>query len=645
MAGRFDSTGERRRAAQPFAALLWTLALGLLPTDLGAQAQAQAQGTGPPSGSAAVRKPATKGQAAAAAARPVPTPTPPTPVAMPKDAASVEPEPIPDFNQPPPLPMPAPREGERPKFDPALTRTEGPAPADAADPGLPPAREAGGGGGGGAAKAEGDEADAFTLPADRLPVGKGRVQLSVEVHANPVLNLGKESTVKLIVINESNTDAFGVTVVYQLPDGLEYVSATPEGVQAPVNKSLYVFKKPVVSGNNGEWTIVLKVVARSVKPCEHTASVTAKAGSRASTTVQEPKLKVEVNVSPSRLLKGRQATYEIVVTNPGSGPARNVVVQAKLTSGLKVGSEDVVEQVIKLIRVGERVALDALIVDAVAGGQQSVTVDVTSPDVNQVIADHKVVRSVEVTRPELVAKVSGPEYRYTNQACDYKITVTNPGTAPTQNVNVVATMPSAGGKMAEIPQGATWDKNTRKLRWRLDRIEPAQSIDLTFPYLTNAAGLYRVAIEATAGELKSMDQFSTEVSGLAVLDLQVSQDTRIIDVGQTTYYDIKIKNTGTKEATNLSLSGTLTNLTVVQDFGLEKGEAKINPDGKIIFPLIDRLDPGSEKTLSLELKPKGPGAAKGSFSLGHADQGDEGNVEDVIATTVTGNGRTRPPGK
>ena len=63
----------------------------------------------------------------------------------------------------------------------------------------------------------GPVADPFALPPDRMGIGKQRVQLSVEVQASPIINLGKESTVRLVVKNESNVDASGVSLVYQLP--------------------------------------------------------------------------------------------------------------------------------------------------------------------------------------------------------------------------------------------------------------------------------------------------------------------------------------------------------------------------------------------------------------------------------------------
>ncbi len=121
-----------------------------------------------------------------------------------------------------------------------------------------------------------------------------------------------------------------------------------------------------------------------------------------------------------------------------------MIVQAKLSSGLRLGSDDIVEQTIAEIEPGERVELEPLIVDTVAGGQQTCTVEVRSPDVNTVVEDQRVTRNIEVTKPELAVKLAGQDIRYTGQTNEYKLTVTNPGTAPAKKVKVVAALPAAG---------------------------------------------------------------------------------------------------------------------------------------------------------------------------------------------------------
>ncbi len=646
MIGRFDSTPDRRRArrrdgaGRRAARAASILAVAALLAVAGPRPAARAQAP-----RAQAPKAQVKGITLAPTEPPAPVPGRPDPIAGP--TGGMPPLTLPG-DGPPPGPLSTlPADDPRPRRDPLVEPAEaaeppgddkGPLPEARLPTGSTPPPAAG----------PAEAADPFALPPDRLGLGKQRVQLSVEVQAGKVVNLGKEAPVKLVVTNESNADASGVSVVYQLPDGLQLVSSTPEATPVPANKALFHWKKPMLAAS-AEWVIVLKVVATEVRSCEHAATVTAKTGSRAATTVQEPKLKVEAIASPGRLLKGSQVTFQIAVTNPGSGPARNVTVQAKLSSGLRLGNEDLVEQTIAEILPGGRVELDPLIVDTVAGGQQTCTVNVQSPDVNPVAENQRVIKAVEVTRPDLTVKLTGQEFRYTGQTSEYKLTVSNPGTAPVKKVKVAVSLPSAGGKLIEKPSGATFDVSTRKLFWNIAQIEPNQSVDMTFLYGTSTPGLYRAAAEATSGEIHRTDTITTEVSGIAVLELQITPTARVIDVGKTAYYDIVIKNTGSKGATRLQLSGDLTNkyLKPVKFFGLDNAEVKYNVEtGKFVFPEIDHLDPGQSITVSLQVQATQAGPAGAHVFLAHAEMGpDEAKIEDVVATIIPGNRRPTPTAK
>jgi uncharacterized repeat protein (TIGR01451 family) len=346
---------------------------------------------------------------------------------------------------------------------------------------------------------------------------------------------------------------------------------------------------------------------------------------------------------PGRVLKGEQVTFQISVLNPGTGPARNVTVLARLSSGMKYRGDDQVEQTIDEIGPGQRFDLDPLIADTVAGGQQSCTVDARSADVTANLEDQRITRNVEVTKPDLTVKLEGHNERFTGQTNEYKLTVTNPGTAQAKKVRVVASLPQQGGKLIELPKGAKFDQATRKLIWSIPQLEPLQTVELGFIYGTSTPGLYRATAEATSGELRASDTMTTDVSGIAVLDLQVTQTARVMDVGKTNYYDITIKNSGTKEATRLQLSGKVPkNLKVTKHFNVEKGEFKFNQDsGQFIFPEIDRLGVGQTITLSIEVQATESGPAGCHVFLGHAEMAAEDKVEDVISTTVTSNSRAR----
>ena len=87
-----------------------------------------------------------------------------------------------------------------------------------------------------------------------------------------------------------------------------------------------------------ERIINVKVKPIKVGPFEHAATVTMLAGSKSRTIVREPKLKVEQTATTGKVLKGQPVQFRITISNPGDGPARNVLVQARLSPGLRVDS-------------------------------------------------------------------------------------------------------------------------------------------------------------------------------------------------------------------------------------------------------------------------------------------------------------------
>ena len=499
----------------------------------------------------------------------------------------------------------------------------------------------------GSSGAKAEAADPFVIQPDRFATGKGTVKLSVEVRAGSVINLGKEATIRIVVHNDGTNDAFGVSVVYLLPESLQFVASESPEIKDAVNPQIYTWNKPMIAAG-GEWSIGVKVLAKGSKACEHVATVAAKTGSKAAMLVQEPKLKVEAIASPGRILKGGQVKYEITVSNLGTGPAHDVNIQAKLSDGLRLGQDDLVEQVIDVLKAGERRQLDPLIVDTVAGGVQGCTIDVRSPDVNAIPEDHHVVRTVAVTRPELAVELSGPEKRVTGQSGDYKLTVVNTGDAPAKGVAVSVAMPQQGGKLPRLPTGAKFNVKERKLVWTIAQLEPNQTIENKFPYETSTPGFYRYSAEAVSGPLRVSKQLLTEVVGIADLDLQLTQTDRVIDVGKTTYYDFVIKNFGTKEATKLQLSGTLVNLKVKQQFSEDSpGEFVFKPEtdkqpAQFIFPEIPRLGPGQSITLSLEVEALRGGKASASVSLAHDEMGADENAKIIQAITTTVTDLNRP---
>jgi multidrug resistance efflux pump len=240
---------------------------------------------------------------------------------------------------------------------------------------------------------------------------------------------------------------------------------------------------------------------------------------------------------------------------------------------------------------------------------------------------------------ELAVKLIGEAKRFTGQNISYKIQVSNTGRMPATDVRVGVTLPKEGGKLIALPSSSKFDVQNRKLRWFIPRVEPGQTIDLAFAYGTSTPGSYRASVQVSSDQAPlAEDRLLTEVQAIAALDLNVTQQSRIVDVGKHNIYDITIKNVGSKPVNRVQVNGKLTkNLKLIKAFNIDKGELKFNPElGEFVFPEIEVLPVGKTITLNLEVEPLESGPAGCHVFLGHAEMlPGEPMTEDTVSTTVT----------
>jgi uncharacterized repeat protein (TIGR01451 family) len=464
----------------------------------------------------------------------------------------------------------------------------------------------------------------YVLPLERLPMGRNTVGLSVDVQAPSVVSINQETKLKIVVRNTGSSEAMGVVVRDQLPEGLVFVRSQPS--TEPVGQILTWVLGTMAANSDRVLTVTVKPT--QVGSFDHAATVTMRAGGKSRTLVQEPKLKVEQTVKRSKVLKGGQVEFKIVVSNPGTGPARKVVVQAKLSQGLHHEQGDHIEQTIDVIKPGEHVELDTLIADATAAGKQTCTVTALSPDVAQQGDETKDILEMSVVEPKLDLKLSGPPKRYTDTVATYKLTLQNLGTAVAKNVKAYASIP-IGGTVLPDPTNVAYDRQydrvKRRLLWTIPQLDPKARVELSFSVRLGGIQLYQIAADARAEAplfLIAKDTCSTDVTGMPDVDFQVSERRRVVDVGEQTTYEIRLKNHGSKEASQLLVTARLSDqLEVDRTVGLPQGEqAGMSRDGRdVTFPRVDHLAPKSEIVLTLRVKAVKPGIAKCEVFLVHDD--------------------------
>jgi uncharacterized repeat protein (TIGR01451 family) len=495
--------------------------------------------------------------------------------------------------------------------------------------------------------AAGSSADARLSTAERLPLGKQSVAVSVDVQAPATMNLTKQATFKLIVRNTGTGDAYNVRVDDELPAGLTFISSQPEMKLAGDGHRLIWLLNLLPGGSDR--VITIKVQPTKTGPFDHVATVQFETGCKSRTTVLQPRLKVDIIANPSvgKVLKGQQVTFDVSIQNTGDGPARNVAIRAKLSPGLKhesgpKGDEPMVyELTLPELPAGATEKLDPLVADAILGGTQQCMVTALSDDVVPNPEESENIKKIEVVEPKLKLAVDGPEQRYTDTVADYTITLENPGTAPARKVRVMVTLPISG-KLIKCPPEARFDTPTSKLYWTIDQVDfGTKARTLAFQVRMGGIGSYDVVAQAIGeGTLKASERKVTEVVGIADVDLVVSESKRVLDVGGKTTFHIRLRNYGTKDATRLLVKAELSANLKFEGWGSANQDVKGQKsptENVVVFQGIDKLGPGKEMILGIVASVTGadPKLATCRVSVTHDDLPDNNKFEDMAGVKVT----------
>jgi hypothetical protein len=531
------------------------------------------------------------------------------------DVAPVsEPEPV----SPPPAGIPAGDPGSFSTYDPGNAIAAAPAmprptqtppdfssaePAAPADPSITAS----------AAPRDGIGAMADTL-ADRLPEGPRDVQLNLDVAMPPTANINLPMKAVVTLRNEGRDDAFDVVVRLPLPDGLEHIESSPPADAMEDDNRTLVWKWASLPTADSR-TIDLSVKPLKAVPMDLVPRVSTVMAAKSRTAVQEPKLKIDLVGPSGEQLKGTNFDFQVTLRNVGNGPARAVNLIAGLSGGLQGYDEDGslndarrFELRIGDLSPGEVRGPFPLPVRADSQGPQTCTIKAESPDV--VPETPVATKEVTVVAPKLTLDVVGPESRPVGSVAEYVVTIKNEGTTSATDVAVALFAPESGNP--EVPGDAKYrqdpEKRLHSIYWRLPRLDKGESRQFRVPIRLDRIAIYTVEVAAHSDGFREpkdtpRDQQPTDVMGIAdVKIVSVDRDDTVIDAGDTTRFEIRIRNDGSKEATNVKVDFFTNEWITVEK--TDPPDASYNPENPVQhgFAPIDRLAPGVERTFVITVK-------------------------------------------
>lgn len=423
---------------------------------------------------------------------------------------------------------------------------------------------------------------ATPTPARRvtLPAGPQTPQITIQWIKQGDINVGQESRCQLHVTNSGKLPAKNVTIDAYFPESVRLTETVP----APAATTDHLtWRFPELSPGQQQ-IIEVRLIPSERGALKTSAFVSFTAAASSIFTVSEPRLAIAVE-GPKEILVGEPASQVIRVSNPGTGVATNVKLEAVVPAGLEHLRGERLSMEIGSLNPGEtRVVRLAL--GAVGGGEQVLNLQVVADgDLRQTGA-----KSINVIAPTLSAKLAGPLTRYVGRTAQYMLTVHNESDVASNNVRAAYKIPN-GFQFLRADSGGRMDMQNGQVSWFIGRLEPGKSVSRTV-HLTAAqtgAFVHSAAVTSEHGA-SAAAELATTIDATAMLALEIVERDDPVKVGADTGFEVRVRNDGSKAASNVGLSIELPPGVKYQS---ARGPSDfLAENGLLLFKSIGRLDPG-----------------------------------------------------
>ena len=434
------------------------------------------------------------------------------------------------------------------------------------------------------------------LPGSLQLEGQQTPTLTVEKVAPAEVQVNRSAVFTTKIKNTGKVSAHGIRVTDFVPRGARLESAHPEFIQTTDGSIQWVLGS-LEPGD--EATVSMKVVPLAEGEIGSVAKVSFEALASVRTVSTRPQLSITQTL-PEKVLIGESVLVNVTVTNPGSGDATGVVLEADIPAELSHVAGNELEYPVGTLRPGQQKQV-ALRLTAKAAGVVFNTLTVRG---NGQMEDRSV-QQIEVVAPDVQVGLRGPRIRYLDREATYAVDVANPGTASARNVNLVAFL-SKGLKFVSTDHFGEYDSQEHAVYWKLEELPPNIRDSVKLTAVAVEPGEQKIVLEGSA-DLGVKDSFDhiVRVESVPELEFSVKDTADPIEVGSDTTYEIKVVNRGTRTATGVQIYAAFPeSLRAVQGGG--PSDLRIEGQNALFAPL-DRLPPNQEAVFRVKAKALGSG--------------------------------------
>jgi len=434
-------------------------------------------------------------------------------------------------------------------------------------------------------------------PGAKQLEGPQSSQVTIEKIAPEGVQVGQIATFRLVVRNTGSVVATDVEVRDEVPKGSRLVQTTPQAARGAAGE--LVWKLGSLQPGQ-EVTIEMQVVPLEEGELGSVARVSFEAEATARCVVTKPQLVLETT-GPEQVLIGEQATLKILLSNTGTGIARGVVLEEHVPGTLQHPAGADLEYVVGDLQPGESRQLELVLTAQRPGPATNVLI---ARGEGNLQTENRF--ALEVTAPRLEVAVEGGQRRFLEREATYHFFVSNSGTAPAEQVELVAQLPP-GLEFVRANNAGYYEQSDHTVRWRLAELPVGEQGAVELVTMPVQAGQHEIKLRATAARgAEAETTHAVVVEGIAALLFQAADVVDPIQVGEETSYEIRVVNQGTKAATGVMLAVLLP--PEMRPVAAEGPTAhRIDAQNRVIFEPLARLAPKADTTYRVRVQGVRPG--------------------------------------
>lgn len=404
--------------------------------------------------------------------------------------------------------------------------------------------------------------------------------------------------------NVSPTTLDNVVVDEVLPTGFTFASSTPDGTRR--DGGVMSYNLGTLSPGQSK-TITIKGTAGAAGTIESCARVYYTLPVCQTINVVAPALQVTKS-APGEVLFCDTIPVKIVVTNTGTGVARNVVVKDELPAGLKTtDGKSVVEMAAGDLGAGQSKEFTFVTKADKTGSYKN---SASAASANGLNAKSNETTTL-VRQPVLQIAKKGPAKLFAGRPVTFEITLSNKGDAAAASTVIEDPIP-AGATFVSATDGGTLVGNT--VQWSIGSLAPGATKTVSVTMNVPSIGTIRnvATAKATCANPVSAEA-GTEFAGIPAILLEVVDSPDPVEVGGTTTYTIVATNQGSLADTNIKITCTLEDQ---MGFVAAGGATSGTVSGKTItFAPLGSLAPGARAVWTVQVKANGDGSVRFGTSM------------------------------